>query len=155
MTTFRQLVEACRRDVPEFFPWDLAEALERREPLLLVDIREPYEYAALRIADSINIPRGILEPSCEYGYEETLPSLVEARDEAVVLICRSGNRSLLAGLVMKQLGYRNVRSLATGLKGWNDYDQPLIDRHGALVDPDEAEAILAPPLRPEQLAPVS
>lgn len=155
MTTFRALVEACRRDVGEIYPWDLADAVTRKDNLLLLDIREPYEYATLRIRDSINIPRGVLEPSCEYGYEETLPDLVSARDSDIVLICRSGNRSLLAGLVMQQLGYSKVRSLATGLKGWNDYDQPLYDSLGQLVDGDAAEQILSPPLRPEQLGPLS
>lgn len=153
MTTFRELVEGCRRDVDELFPWDLAEAMERSDPLLLIDIREPYEYAELHIAGSINVPRGILEPSCEYGYEETLPDLVTARDNPIILVCRSGNRSLLAGLAMKQLGYRHVRSLATGLKGWNDYDQPLRNQAGDIVDGDDAEGILSPALRPEQLPP--
>ena len=153
MATFRDFVEACQREVEELYPWDLADALTRGEPLLLIDIREPYEFAALNIAGSINVPRGILEPTCDYGYEETLPELVEARNAPIVLICRSGNRSLLAGSVMKQMGFRNVRSLATGLKGWNDYNQALVNEQRDTIDADVAETILSPPLRPEQLGP--
>ncbi|GAB4361261.1 MAG: rhodanese-like domain-containing protein [Gammaproteobacteria bacterium] len=153
MTTFRALIEACRAHVEELYPWDLTDALEAKRPLLLLDVREPYEFNALAIRGSINVPRGILEPSCEYGFEETLPELVEARERSIVVICRSGNRSLLAAQVMQQLGYRDVRSLATGLKGWNDYDQPLWNSRGERVDPDTAEAILSPPLRPAQLGP--
>ncbi len=153
MITFRDLVDSCRPEVDELYPWDLADALASSEALLLVDIREPYEYAALHIAGSINVPRGVLEPSCDYGYEETIPELVAARQAPIIVICRSGNRSLLAGKVMQQMGYRNVRSLATGLKGWNDYDQPLSDARGSLIDGDTAESILSPPLRPEQLPP--
>ena len=151
MTTFRALVEACRKNIDEIFPWDLADALEQQHPLLLLDVREPYEFTAASIKNSLNVPRGILEPSCEYGFEETLPELVEARDRSIVIICRSGNRSLLAGQVMKLMGYEKVCSLATGLKGWNDYEQPLYDDDGLQVDPDEAEALLAPPIKPAQL----
>lgn len=153
MTTFRALVEACRANVGELFPWDLADALEEQQPLLLLDVREPYEFNAVAITGSVNVPRGILEPSCEYGFEETLPDLVEARDRSIVIICRSGNRSLLAGQVMKLMGFEDVRSLATGLKGWNDYEQPLWNSQGHRVDPDTAEALLSPPLRPTQLGP--
>lgn len=151
MTTFRALVDACRKSVGELFPWDLAEALAEQQPLLLLDVREPYEFEAVAIQGSLNVPRGILEPSCEYGFEETLPELVQARDRSIVIVCRSGNRSLLAGQVMKLMGYRDVRSLATGLKGWNDYDQPLYDLTGKPVDADSAELLLSPPLSAEQL----
>ncbi|HQU01953.1 MAG TPA: lytic murein transglycosylase, partial [Acetobacteraceae bacterium] len=81
--------------------------------------------AAMRIAGSVNIPRGILESACEYGYEETVPELVTAREREIVVICRSGFRSVLSAFNMQLLGYTKVCSLKTGLRGWNDFEQPL------------------------------
>jgi rhodanese-related sulfurtransferase len=43
-----------------------------------------------------------------------------------VLICRSGNRSVLAALTMQQMGFENVRSLKLGIKGWNDNDLEML-----------------------------
>jgi rhodanese-related sulfurtransferase len=150
--TFSQLVAECSKQVRELFPWDLADKMENDE-LLLVDVREPYEYEKMHIEGSINVPRGILESACEYDYEETIPQLVEAREKDVIVICRSGFRSVFAAHMMQQLGYQSVWSLKTGLRGWNEFEQPLIDINGNEVDLDEAEEYFIPNLRPEQHKP--
>ena len=152
MKTFSQLVAECSKQVRELFPWDLADKMENDE-LLLVDVREPYEYEKMHIEGSINVPRGILESACEYDYEETIPQLVKAREKDVIVICRSGFRSVFAAHMLQQLGYQSVWSLKTGLRGWNEFEQPLIDINGDEVDLDEAEEYFMPKLRPEQHKP--
>jgi rhodanese-related sulfurtransferase len=150
---FTDLIAECLPHVTEIFPWDLQEALAAERTPVLLDVREPYEYAAMHIAGSINVPRGILESACEYGYEDTVPELVAARDREVVVICRSGNRSVLAAHTMQRLGYARVRSLKTGLRGWNEFEQPLEDTTGKRVEIEDADAYFAPRLRPEQVDP--
>lgn len=113
MRRFADLVGDCRATVEELWPWDLAEAMDASRPLLL-DVREPGEFAALHIEGSLNVPRGVLESACEYGYEETVPELAAARQRDIVVVCRSGNRSLLAARSMQDLGYERVRSLQRG-----------------------------------------
>ncbi len=76
-----------------------------------------------------------------------------SRVREIVVFCRSGNCSLLAADTLQQLGYTRVASLATGLRGWNDAEQPLVSGDGASVDPDAAEALLVPRLRAEQRLP--
>lgn len=152
MKKFNELVDECAKDVEEIFPWDLEETLKERKPLLL-DIREPYEFDAMHIDGSINVPRGVLESACEYDYEETVPELAEGRAEEIIVICRSGKRSVLAAYTMKQMGFENVISLKTGLRGWSDYEQPLVNGEGIPVSEDDAEDYFTTKLRPEQLAP--
>ena len=153
MKRFQDLINACLPQVREIYPWDLRELLDRPADVLLLDIREPYEFAAMHIEGSLHVPRGILETACELGYEETLPELVAARDRDIVVICRSGNRSVLAVYVMQQLGYRRPCSLKTGLRGWNDFEQPLVDAEGKAVSIDAADAYFTPRVTPEQLGP--
>jgi hypothetical protein len=69
-----------------------------------------------------------------------------------VVICRSGKRSVLAADVMQQMGYRRVRSLKTGMRGWSDYEQAMVDTDGKAVDDDAAIEYFTPRLRPEQLS---
>jgi rhodanese-related sulfurtransferase len=152
MKTFNQLISDSLKYVEEIFPWDLEEQLENNHNSLLLDIREPDEFKALHIKGSINVPRGILEQSCEYGYYETVPKLANARDQDVIVICRSGNRSALAAYTMQLMGYKSVKSLKTGLKGWNDSELALQDIKQQPVDIDYAEEILTPPVAAEQLA---
>jgi rhodanese-related sulfurtransferase len=153
MKRFTDLVAACLPQVPEILPWDLCERLDQRSKPILLDVREPYEFAAMHIAGSVNIPRGILEAACEYGYEETVPEIVTAREREIVVICRSGFRSVLSAFNMQQMGYSNVCSLKTGLRGWNDFEQPLINSERRPVDIDSADEYFRPKLRPEQMKP--
>lgn len=153
MKHFLELVGECLGDIREVMPWDLEERLRANPGLLVVDVREPYEFDAMHIAGSLNVPRGILESACEWEYEETVPELVQARDREVVVVCRSGYRSVLAAHSMQLLGYRDVASLKTGLRGWKDYDQPLVDAAGHDVDLDDADDYFTAKLRDDQLRP--
>ena len=154
MKRYQDLIADCLKTVAEIFPWDLQKKLESTDPPpLLLDIREPYEFEKLYIKGSFNIPRGVLEQACEYGFEETMPALVRARDKEIVVICRSGNRSVLAAFTLLVMGYQSVVSLKTGIKGWNDFELPLQGSDGQIMDVDAADDLLTPRLRPEQLLP--
>lgn len=152
MKTFSELVAETAKNVSEIFPWDLEEKLQDNPDLILLDIREPYEYDAMHIKNSISIPRGVLETACEYDFEETVPEIVDARDKEIIVICRSGNRSVFACDVMQQMGYTNVISLKTGLRGWSDYEQPLYNKDEQEVDEDDAIDYFTSKLRPEQMS---
>ena len=144
MKTFDQLVAETAAKIVELMPWDLAEKIDSKENVLLVDVREANEFNHMHIANSVNIPRGILEAASEVGYDESHPQLINARNQQVVVICRSGKRSCLAAFTLQQLGFNNVLSLKTGLRGWNDYDQPLINNNNLEINGDEAEDYLRP-----------
>jgi len=142
MKTFKDIIEAARREVKELFPWDVEERKQENENLLLLDIREECEYAACHVQNSMLIPRGILETACEEEYEDSVPELIDSRDREIIVICRSGNRSIMAAQTMQWMGYENVSSMKTGLRGWNDYELPLINRFQEIVDPDTVEELL-------------
>ena len=154
MKKFMHLVQDCLTQVREIMPWDFEERLQAKPDVLILDVREPYEFAAMHIDGSLNVPRGILESACEWDYEETEPELVKARNRELVVVCRSGNRSILAAHALQVMGFTNVVSLQTGLRGWKDYEQPLVDGTGAAVDLDAADVYFTPRLREDQLHPV-
>ena len=143
MKTFDQIVAETAALITEIMPWDLSEKLDQQQDLLMIDVREADEYQAMHIASSINIPRGILESASEQGYDETHPELSMARDREVVVICRSGKRSCMAAHTLQQLGFNQVISLKTGLRGWNDFDQEMVDNQSNPVEGDDAESFLA------------
>ncbi|MDD2743130.1 MAG: rhodanese-like domain-containing protein [Rhodocyclaceae bacterium] len=154
MKNFLEIMKDRLIDVPELMPWDMASRREQNPDLLIIDVREPAEFAAMHIPGSLNVPRGVLESACDWGYEETLPELVEARDREIAVVCRSGYRSILAVYSMQLLGYKNAFSLKTGVRGWKDFEQPLVDSQGVDVDLDDADVYFTPNLRPEQIRPI-
>ncbi|HIP93858.1 MAG TPA: rhodanese-like domain-containing protein [Leucothrix sp.] len=151
--TFNDLIaDALTQGVKEIFPWDVEDYQEKYPDALLLDIREQDEYDGAHIKDTLHVPRGILEQSCEWDYAETIPELVRARKTPILVICRSGNRSVLAALTMHMLGYEDVTSLKTGIKGWNDSDLPMVDKSGFAANPDWADGFFNPPVREDQLS---
>ena len=153
MQGYDDLIAEALTRVKERMPWDLSRSLADGNKPVLLDVREPFEFEMLRIPGSINVPRGVLEQTCEWDYDETLPLLASARDQDIVVICRSGKRSVLAVDMLLRMGYSNVTSLRTGVRGWNDYEQPIEDAQGNIIDADSADEMLAPRLRPEQRKP--
>lgn len=153
MQHYDDLVADALTRVKEIMPWDLSEMLAAGKQPLLLDVREASEFALLHLAGSINVPRGVLEQSCEWDYEETVPALAAGRGQEIVVICRNGKRSALAADVLLQMGFSRVVSLNTGVRGWNDYEQPLHDAHGAGLDADSADELLEPKVRAEQRRP--
>ena len=153
MKKYTDLVSDAAREVKEVMPWDLEEMLSDNPELLILDIREDDEFKLARINKSFNVPRGILESACDWGYGDTVPAIASARDKDIVVVCRSGMRSVLAGLTMKMMGYEKIYSLKTGLRGWNDYEQPLVNVDNQPVDPDDGDEIFTDEVSPEQMAP--
>ncbi len=153
MRRYADLIADALQRVREIQPWDLRDELRSERPPLVLDVREPAEFAAARIPGSINVPRGVLEQACEWDYDETVPELAGRCARSIVVVCRSGKRSVLAADLLQQMGFADVVSLKTGVRGWNDFEQPLVDGEGRAVDGDQAERLLAPHLRPEQRRP--
>jgi rhodanese-related sulfurtransferase len=157
MKKYSDLVADALTRVKEIMPWDLAKRLEGEgdDAPLLLDIREPAEFAVLHIPGSLNVPRGVLEQSCEWDFDETVPMLAAGRDMEIVVICRSGYRSALAADVMQQMGFSDVVSLRLGVRGWNDAELPLESGEGEPLDADAGDELLAPRVRPEQRKPTA
>jgi len=154
MKTFIQLVEESLKSVQEIFPWTLEEKLNNpAEDLVLLDVREVNEFNAFHIQGSLSAPRGILETCCEYGFEETIPTLANARDQQVIVICRSGNRSALAAQTLQMMGFKQLYSLKTGIRGWNDYELPLYNGEEKIVKIEVVDEQLDRAIPPEKLRP--
>lgn len=68
---------------------------------LIIDVREPSEYADSHVESAINIPLGDL-----LGDAEKLAGV--PKDTKIILYCRTGNRSNLALLNLKARGFTNL-----------------------------------------------
>jgi len=142
MKTFKEIVAEASKTINELMPWDVDERIKQNKELLIVDIREECEFSRFHIKGSMLVPRGILESACEDEYEDAIPELVNGRDREIVIICRSGLRSVLGTQMLQMMGFTNISSMKTGLRGWNDYELPLYDLEQKQLDPDDVDEML-------------
>ena len=91
-------------------PHELSGALDRREPVVVVDVRLPSDFARSHVPGAINIPQANLG--------ERLSELPSERDASIVMVCGIGKFSKYTTLYLKSLGYRNVRSMKGGINEW-------------------------------------
>jgi len=151
MKKFTDLINEILPEIEEIFPWDVEAFLVDNADTLIVDIREENEFKLGKIQGSLHVPRGILESACDWGYDDTLPALAAARNQNIILVCRSGNRSALAAFTMKLMGYAKVKSLKMGLRGWNDDESELTNHKNEVVDFDDADELFASNVSAEQM----
>lgn len=113
-----EMVAVAKEMVDEISVQELKSRLPE-ETLYLIDVRTPTETDAGFIPEAVLIPRGILEFTIgsEDFWEENNKAAPQKNDP-IILYCRSGNRSALAGKSLMKLGYKNVKSLKGGWKDW-------------------------------------
>ncbi|AOV16309.1 sulfurtransferase [Acidihalobacter aeolianus] len=121
--TLADFITDARSRVTDVSADDLAEWLEERvDELLLIDTREPYEYARSHIPGALLIPRGLIESAADPNNARRVSVLCEARDKTIVLYCDTGGRSTLAADNLQLMGFSRVLNLAGGLKLWDAED---------------------------------
>ena len=109
MKSGAELLDEARARIKQVTPRDVMDRQRRGEPVVLLDVRDLHEVNLGKIPGAVHISRGNLESKVE----AQIP-----RDAHVVVYCASGNRSALAADTLAQMGYTDVASLTTGIRGW-------------------------------------
>ncbi len=109
MTNFRELLGEVKAQIREATP---AEVDERGDDAVILDVREPDEYAAGALDGALHLPRGMLELQVE--------GRIPDKERPIVVYCAGGTRSALAAKTLGELGYRDVVSMSGGFNRWKD-----------------------------------
>jgi len=96
--------------------------LDRKTYDLIIDVREPNEYAGGHIPGAINIPRGVIEFRIwrYIGYPDATDTA-----KRIFLYCKSGSRCALATRSLKDLGFTRVVAVDMKIKDWVAAGHPL------------------------------
>jgi rhodanese-related sulfurtransferase len=103
----------------EIKPAEVKARMDRGESLVLVDVREPWEYQLCRIEGAKLVPLGSLAASLN-----TLPDVDE-----VICYCHHGMRSLDAAAWLRFQGIASAKSLAGGIERWSLEIAPKVPRY--------------------------
>jgi len=103
----------------EISPADTKLRLDCGEKLLLVDVREPWEFEICRIEGAKLIPMG------------SIPANLQALDngDEVICYCHHGMRSLDVAVWLRGQGVERAKSLAGGIERWSLEIDPRVPRY--------------------------
>ena len=115
--TYQEIMAEARRTVQEASPEEVKNRLGAGNRVALIDVREREEFRQGYIPGALSLPRGFLE----MRVEEAVPD----KSTAVIAYCAGGTRSLLAGRILQELGYRDVVSMRGGFGAWKNQGLPV------------------------------
>jgi len=124
ITNIRHHQEKAMPRITEWTSRQLADELKQgaEDRLMLIDVREPHEWAAGRLPGSVHIPLGTLPE-----HLDDIPA-----DRTPVFICAVGGRSMVACRLFAGAKDRDAVNLAGGVMGWSSVfgAPPQPDDHG-------------------------
>ncbi len=97
----------------------VSEAKDRLDDAYFLDVREPAEWQAGHIEQAVHIPMGQLNARIA-----EIP-----KDQEIVAVCRSGNRSQAVTDALNRAGY-TAHNLEGGMHAWNDAGLPFVAEDG-------------------------
>ncbi|HTW67450.1 MAG TPA: MBL fold metallo-hydrolase [Bryobacteraceae bacterium] len=96
----------------------VAEELASADPPLVLDIRNPREWATKHIDGSVNVPLNHLQ--------ERIGEI--PRDRRIAVHCAGGYRSSIAASILHQYGITNLVEMAGGLAAWDAAKLPVVSQ---------------------------
>ena len=110
MSSYREFLQDTREQIDEIDAGRARGLYDSADAPVFLDVREREEWDEGHIPGAVHIPRGWLESRIEQA--------VPDRSRRIVAYCASGNRSAFAAITLREMGYKNVASMATGFRGW-------------------------------------
>ena len=89
---------------------DVAKEMMDTGEVVILDVREQYEYDAGHITGAVLLPVGTIT-------KDTASAVIDDLDTVVLVYCRSGNRSKTASQALADLGYTNIYEFG-GINTW-------------------------------------
>lgn len=115
--TLMDFVKEAKAQIEEVEITEVIKLLD--EGYQVLDVREPAEFFAGAIENAHNVPRGVLEPACDYEYPGHRKEMLD-RDKKWLLFCATSGRSAMATAVMQQMGFKNVKNINGGMAAWRE-----------------------------------
>lgn len=95
----------------------LAVAKMNNADTIIVDVRDPHEYITGHIENSRNLPLN--------KFTETVNSLGQHKNQPIIVVCKTGTRSVTACKTLVKENFEHVFNITGGIQSWEDDKLPI------------------------------
>lgn len=113
----KEMLDKARASVKHITIQDLKKAIDGKEDMIVLDVRERNEYEVAHIPGAVNIPRGLLEFS--------IWSVIPDKNAKIYVYCKTGARAALATKQLNEFGYKNAAMVDPGGAAWAKAGYPV------------------------------
>ena len=89
--------------------------VENKDHDMIIDVREPNEYASGHVSGAINIPRGVIE--CKIWKKVGFPDKTD-KNKKIYIYCKTSLRAVLSAKSLQSLGFKNVTAVDMKIADW-------------------------------------
>ena len=100
---------------------EVSQMLQRGDDFLLLDVREPDEYAVAKIEGATLLPMSELR--------DRAGELESHRERRIVVHCHHGGRSAKVAEALRAGGFAHVQNMAGGIDQWSQQVDPSVPRY--------------------------
>lgn len=120
--SIKQMVGAAKKQVKVINLEQFKAAFDKKDAGLIVDVRNPDEYATGFVPGAVNVSRGLLEFTIwdQVGFPDKTDMA-----KKMTLYCKSGGRCALATKTLQDLGFTNVQSVDMKFEDWVKAGYPV------------------------------
>lgn len=117
-----QLVAATKKDVGAISMADFKGRFDSGDAGLVIDVREPSEFAEGHVTGAINVPRGLIEFNVwpVVGFPDKTDM-----GRKITVYCRTGGRAALTAKSLRDLGFTNVVAVDMKIDDWKQAGYPM------------------------------
>lgn len=113
---FEKLVETILPNIKEVTTTEIQHSLSKKQ-FVLIDVREKDEWDQGHIPEAIHIGKGVIE--------RDISKYISDKSQELVLYCGGGYRSALSADNLQKMGYKNIKSMAGGIREWKEKGFPI------------------------------
>ncbi len=115
--TSDQLVKEAKASIKEVSINEVKSMIDKKEKIVLLDVRDKNEFEDGSIPGAINISRGMLE------FKVAL--VIPDKNTKIIAFCGIDLRGPLATKTLNEMGYKNAVNMIGGLKAWKEAGYPI------------------------------
>jgi rhodanese-related sulfurtransferase len=118
----KELVANTRKQVKSIDMAGFKNVFDAKTNALIVDVRNPDEYATGFVPGAVNVPRGLLEFTIwsEVGFPDKTDM-----NRKIYLYCKTGGRCTLAAKTLQDLGFTDVTAVVMVFEEWRKAGYPV------------------------------
>jgi len=109
-TQVQEMVDKARAATKQVPLQEFKATVDGKEDAVILDVRNPDEFAAAHVPGAVNLSRGLLEFN--------IWTMVPDKNRKIYVICKTGGRAALATKQLNELGYKNAVAVREGLRDW-------------------------------------